>query len=75
MEKTRKEPIIRGILLQQQLSGKLEDGTVRSIVWKEMPNAINVVQGQRKKPIWPRHDQGSRRTSSQSPRELEGNTK
>jgi len=26
-----------------------------------MPNAINVVRGQKKKPIWPRHDQGSQK--------------
>ena len=69
-----KEPIVRKILLQQQLSSQPENVTIRSLVWKEMPNPINVVQSQRKKPVWPRHDQGSQGTSGQGPREFEGST-
>ena len=63
-ERLGKETIVCRILLQQQLPSKLKNGTIRSLVWKEVPNTINVVRGQRKKPIWPRHDQGSRGTSS-----------
>ena len=35
-----KEPIIRRILLKQQLSSQPEDVTIRTLVWKEMPNPI-----------------------------------
>ena len=38
-----KELIISRILLQQQLPSKPEDGTIRSLVRKEMPDTIDVV--------------------------------